>query len=49
LKINTREYTNTEYFRAIVIDQIDENTMYSKVKVKLIDLGYVEIVPVSNV
>lgn len=40
---------NTEYFRAIIIDEIDENTMYPKVRVKLIDLGLIEIVPVNSI
>jgi len=41
---------STEYYRAIVIDnKIEGNTTYPKVKVKLIDLGFVEIVPVNNI
>jgi len=37
---------DTAYFRALVINIVDKNTTNPKVKVKLIDEGYVETISV---
>ncbi|XP_015363727.1 PREDICTED: putative ATP-dependent RNA helicase TDRD12 [Diuraphis noxia] len=41
---STRKINNTAYFRALVINVVDKNTTNPKVKVKLIDEGYVETI-----
>lgn len=48
LDIKIREDVNTEYFRAIIIDLVDTNTTNPKVKVKLIDEGFVDFVSVIS-
>lgn len=40
---------NAEYFRATVMDIVDESQMNSEVKVKLVDEGFVKIVSVSYI
>jgi len=47
--LDIKEERSTEYFRAIIIDVIDKNTMNPKVKVKLIDLGFIKFVSVNNI
>lgn len=37
---------DTAYFRALVINVVDNNTANSKVMVKLIDEGYIETISV---
>jgi len=42
----TGKIINTAYFRALVINVVDKNTRNPKVKVKLIDQGFVETISV---
>ncbi|XP_060837177.1 putative ATP-dependent RNA helicase TDRD12 isoform X2 [Rhopalosiphum padi] len=46
---NSGNIINTEYFRALVINVVDKNTKNPKVRVKLIDEGYVETISKWNV
>jgi len=41
-----KEIIDTKYFRALVINLVDINTTNPKVRVKLIDEGYVETISV---
>lgn len=44
MESSTRKIIDTAYFRALVINIVDKNTTNPKVKVKLIDEGYVETI-----
>lgn len=46
MESSTRKIIDTAYFRALVINIVDKNTTNPKVKVKLIDEGYVETISV---
>jgi len=48
LEFKIKEYGNTEFFRGIVIDYVDKNSINPKLMVKLIDLGLIKTVSVKT-